>query len=98
MLTRSQGPPIAPQADKNDNDEELTRLGAPHQVYQELQHRTCLQKNITQYPLTCCLILTMLVFCSSFLGGEVGSGHWLSIITNQTLQDTIRQFTQTFNK
>ena len=93
MLTRSQVPP---QADKNDDDEELTNLGAPHQVYQELQHKTCLQKNIIQNPLICCLILSMLVFCFSFLGGEVGSGHWLNLLSNQTLQDTIRQFTQTF--
>ena len=57
-----------------------------------------IHEKITQNPSVCCLIIMILIFCSSFMGGELGSSQWLDAFTNQTLQATIEQLHQFITK
>ena len=63
----------------------------PEKEDSQQEKKIKIHEKITKNTSVCCLILMILVFCSSFMGGELGSSQWLDAFTNQTLQATIEQ-------
>ena len=71
--------------------EEASKVAVNDNDLDQQTKKTCLQKFIVKNPIVFCFIIVLFVFASSFMGGELGSDHWLQAIVNQTLLMTIKQ-------